>query len=187
MNKYKFYERVKRIEKFAFDRYFTPNVEGLENLPVKPYILDGNHISMLDAALLIAEIPDQINFMAKDELFQNKFLNWLFTNMKAFPVKRDKTDLGAMRHACQVLKDEEVLGIFPEGTRNKGNELLEFKKGTEFIAFRSKALVVPFGISGEYGFKSGITLKIGEAIPYLDLKDDPDILREKVKTLVKGE
>ena len=47
--------------------------------------------------------------------------------------------------------------------------------------------VVPFGISGEYGFKSGITLKIGEAIPYLDLKDDPDILREKVKTLVKGE
>ena len=186
-NKYKFYKRMKTIEKFCIDKLFKINVTGLENIPITPYILAGNHTSMLDIPLLMVSIDDQINFMAKAELFKNPILKWVLINAKAFPVEREKVDIKAMKNACNVIKSGEVLGIFPEGTRNKGHELLEFKKGCGIIAMRTNTVIVPFGISGTYKIGHQINLNIGEPIEALDAKENPNLLRDKVKTLIKQE
>lgn len=185
MNKYVFYERVKRPIKYCFDKYFCPKYIGLENIPEAPYILAGNHTSIFDIPLLVSGIDDQINFMAKDELFKNKLIAWFLTNMKAFSVKRGKCDLTAIRHAIVTLRDGEVLGIFPEGTRNQSSELLEFKSGTETLAKMTRVPVVPFGITGEYKYRSHVCLSIGKPLNYEELSEHPEFLREKVKELIR--
>jgi 1-acyl-sn-glycerol-3-phosphate acyltransferase len=185
INKCVFYERVKKPTKFCFDKLFCPKYVGLNNIPKAPYILAGNHTSMLDIPLLMCGLDDQINFMAKEELFKQKLIARFLEKMNAFPVKRGKMDLAAVRHAALVLKDGGVLGIFPEGTRNKGRELLQFQGGTEAIAKMADVPVVPFGISGEYKLRGNVTLAIGEPLTPEVLKQDPELLRNKVKELIR--
>ncbi len=182
---YVFYERVKRPLKFVFDKFFCPKYIGLENIPEKPYILAGNHTSMLDIPLLICGIDDQIAFMSKEELFRNKIIATLFKKMHAFPVKRGQRDMQAMRQALTVLKDGDVLGIFPEGTRNKTSELLEFQSGTEVLAKAARVPIVPFGIVGDYGYKSRVCLCIGEPLNPIEVNKNPEILKESVKELIR--
>ncbi len=182
---YVFYKRVKRPLKFVFDKLYCPKYIGLENIPEKPYILAGNHTSMLDIPLLISGIDDPINFMAKEELFKNKAFAKILEKMHAFPVKRGQRDMEAMRHALLTLREGGVLGIFPEGTRNKSSELLEFQSGSEVLAKAAKAPIVPFGIVGDYGFRSRVCLCIGEPLDPMEVNKNPEMLRDKVKELIR--
>ena len=68
----KFYNNVRKIISRPFKLYFNPNINGLENIPDKPYILAGNHTSLMDIPFLIVALKDDIHFMAKKELFSNK-------------------------------------------------------------------------------------------------------------------
>ena len=72
MNKYniKFYRSIKKILTMPMKLVFNTKVNGLENLPDKPYILAGNHINMFDPVILITNIDDEIHFMSKNELFK---------------------------------------------------------------------------------------------------------------------
>ena len=181
----RFYSSMKKILEGPIKLMFNPEVNGIENLPKKPYILAGNHKSMLDIPLLISSIPDEIHFMAKKELFSIFFFKNILYKMGAFPVDREKADLNAIKKALKVLKDNEVLGIFPEGTRNKTNEiLLPFKKGVTSIAAKTDSLIVPFGISGEYK-KNKIKLNIGEPINIKEVNESSgEYLEDKVKKLI---
>ena len=152
-NKYniKFYKSIKRVLNVPFKLLYNPVINGLENIPNKPYILAGNHKSMLDIVLLITSIDDEIHFMAKKELFDNFIIRNIFEKMGAFPVDRNDIDISAIKKAFSIIRNGEVLGVFPEGTRNKTDEiLLPFKDGVSRIAVKNKALIVPFGIAGEY-------------------------------------
>lgn len=183
----KFYSSVKKIIGVPIKLVFNPEVIGLENIPDKPYILVGNHKSILDIPLLITYIKDDIHFMAKKELFEIKVIKNIFRRMGAFPIDRTKFDLDALRTSLNILNGGNVLGIFPEGTRNKTeNILLPFKSGAAKIARKTKSLIVPFGICGEYKFRSKICLNIGKSINIsdLDLEDENKYLEDRVKELI---
>lgn len=187
-NKYniKFYKSIKKLLAVSMKLVYNPEIVGISNIPDKPYILAGNHKSLLDIPLLIASIPDEIHFMAKKELFDYILLKDIFMKMGAFPVDRDKVDLKAIKNALNVLKSNEVLGIFPEGTRNKTNNiLLPFKGGVSSIASKTSSLIVPFGIVGEYR-RNQIKLNIGEPINIKNInKEEQTIyLEDKVKELI---
>lgn len=187
-NKYsiKFYNSIKKILKGPMKLVFNAEVNGIENLPDKPYILAGNHKNMFDVVLLITNIPDEIHFMAKKELFDLIILKDIFNKMGAFPVDRDKADIKAIKESLRILKNNEVLGIFPEGTRNKTNEiLLPFKEGVTTIASKTNSLIVPFGIGGEYK-RNKLKLNIGEPINIKDIEKEnqTEYLEEKVKQLI---
>lgn len=188
MDKYsiKFYKSIKKILKSPFKLIFKHKIEGLDNIPNKPYILAGNHKNMLDIVLLITNIPDEIHFMGKKELFKLKILRGIFNKMGAFPVDRENVDIKAIKTSLKLLKDGEVLGIFPEGTRNKtDNIILPFKEGVSTIASKTNCLIVPFGISGE--FKRGkLKLNIGEPIDIrkINKENQTKYLEEKVKELI---
>lgn len=188
MNKYniKFYRSIKKILTMPMKLIFNTKVVGLENLPDKPYILAGNHKNMFDVVILITNIDDEIHFMAKKELFKGRILKNIFSKMGAFPVDRESVDIKAVKESFRLLRSGEVLGIFPEGTRNKtDNILLPFKEGVTSIASKTKVPIVPFGISGEFK-KNKLRLNIGEPIDInkIEKEKQTEYLEEKVKELI---
>lgn len=128
-----------------------------------------NHWSNYDPVLLgLAVTNREIRFMAKKNLWNNKFLGWLITKLNAFPVDREGAgDIASVKKALKVLKDGEVLGIFPEGQRNKTDQLLlPFMEGASLIAHRTKPIVIPVGIKKRYGFLKRPIMEFGEAIDF---------------------
>jgi len=147
--------------------YFKPKVYGKHNRKSKGrVIIMANHISFLDPILLDLYFPRQPIYIAKSELFKNKFFGFILRHLGAFKVNRGGNDIGAVKKALQVLHEEKVLGIFPEGTRNK--ELSAFEPGVVKIALKTNTNIIPAYIGGKYGLFSRIRLAFGEQI---DLKD----------------
>ncbi|MBU4483179.1 MAG: 1-acyl-sn-glycerol-3-phosphate acyltransferase [Actinobacteria bacterium] len=111
-------------------------------------IICSNHISYLDPVVIGAYIPRCVYFMAKKELYNNKFLSSLVTFLNAFPVERKAFNRKAFYISFEILKDENVLGLFPEGTRSTDGVLRGGKKGIGFIAAASNTPILPVAISG---------------------------------------
>ncbi|KLU60535.1 1-acyl-sn-glycerol-3-phosphate acyltransferase [Peptococcaceae bacterium CEB3] len=124
-------------------------IEGLENIPKKgPVILAVNHISNWDPVLVGCGLNRQVSYMAKEELFSVPFLGWAIGKVGAFPVNRAQADTGAIRQALAILKEDRVLGLFPEGTRSKTGDVQKALPGVVLIMDRSKAPVVPVKVRG---------------------------------------
>ena len=145
---------------------FSVKVEGAEHLPLKgPVVLCSNHISWWDPVIVAITIPRPIHFMAKVELFRYPIFGPLLRHIHAFPVERGKPDLSAIRDSIAVLKDGKVLGIFPEGTRQRGKDTLgEMHSGAALVALKTDAPVVPVAIRGPYGFRKTVTIAYGKPL-----------------------
>ena len=121
-------------------------IQGMEHVPrTGSVLIVGNHVGTVEPALTGAFLPRlDVYYMAKSELFRNRFLRWLFAHSHAFPVVRDSADRAALRRALQVLADGHVLLVYPEGTRSWDGHLIgETHGGAGFIARHSGAAVVP--------------------------------------------
>ena len=132
----------------AFGLAMKMEIHGLEHLPIGgPVVIACNHVTNFDVFPMQFSLPRPIFFMAKAELF--KFpLNVALRNLGAFPVYRGEKDAWAMRHASKVLEQGQVLGMFPEGTRNKGSGLRIAKTGTARMALDADCPLVPMVLTG---------------------------------------
>ena len=98
--------------------------------------------------------PRPVAYMAKEELFHPAIAGWIISQLYAFPVKRGAADRGAIKsalgikHGIDILKDNKVLAIFPEGTRSKTGKLGKPQSGVSMLAGMGKAPVVPTAIIG---------------------------------------
>lgn len=168
-----FYKFAKVIVLMIFKLMFKIKVIGKENVPkTGPVIVCSNHISNFDPPVVGITFPRTIHFMAKEELFHNRFLKLLLTKLNAFPVKRGMRDRQALRDGLKVLEDGHTLGLFPEGTRSKDGQLKQGLAGAGFFAMRSNATVIPCAIIGTY--KKFTTLKViyGKPIEFESLKKE---------------
>lgn len=157
------YQAIRLFLLAIFKIFFRIKVNGQENLPDSgPVILLSNHISLLDPPLLAAVSPRPVRFMAKKELFENPILRFILFLADAFPVDRKKNDITAVKKALSVLKKEEVLGLFPEGTRRPEGKLGTPKLGSVMLAIKSGAPIVAVGISNVKA-EGQITINIGES------------------------
>lgn len=128
--------------------YRVENID-IDKVPKKGrLIICSNHISYLDPVIIGAFMPRCLYFMAKKELYSNKFLSSLVTFLNAFPVKRQALDRKAFRTSLEILKNENALGLFPEGTRSTDGILREGKKGIGFISVYTKTSILPVALSG---------------------------------------
>ncbi len=127
-------------------------------------ILAANHTSLWDAPVLVSGVKRSMRTMAKKELFENKLLASLLSMAGAFPVDRQKSDIGAIKTALKTLKDGEVFTIFPSGTRVKSEDDAAAKAGVALIASRSGAPVIPVAIRGGYKPFHRVTVTFGEPI-----------------------
>lgn len=124
---------------------YPTKVIGKKNLPKKKgYVLTCNHYSNMDCIMLDLCLVKKIRFLAKKELFKNKFVSFLLKKFGGFPINREKPELSAFKFALDVLKKDKILGIFPEGTRNKTEEAMkDLKQGAITFASRGNAEIVP--------------------------------------------
>jgi 1-acyl-sn-glycerol-3-phosphate acyltransferase len=121
------------------------SVEGAELVPRKGgLVVASNHFSSLDPPVLGVSVPREVNFMAKKELFENRHTRALMLGLRAFPVDRARSDLGAIKHALKLLRQGVAVGIFAQGTRNVGD--VAALDGAAFLAQRAEVPLLPAAI-----------------------------------------
>ena len=109
----------------------------------RSYIIVGNHKSVLDVVPLAICTHEPVYFMAKKELAEKKIGRWFTKKCECILVSRDGNDARAIMQAMKYLKEGKILGIFPEGTRNKTDELfLPFKSGAAALAIKTRTPVI---------------------------------------------
>lgn len=115
----KLYKVGKAILGPIYKRYYRPTIIGIENIPNEGNaIIAGNHIHLYDQCNVIISTKRPIFYMAKKEYFDDSKTRWFFKGVGCIPVDRSKKDTEAVESAINVLKNKDLLGIFPEGTRN---------------------------------------------------------------------
>lgn len=149
-------------------------ITGLENFPeTGPYIVVGNHVSSLEPILMVIATPHQIEYLGTGDIPIDPRMSFITSLYKFIPVMRGQIDQKGLNNALDVLEQKGVLGIFPEGGIWEKN-LKEPKIGTSWIAYKSKAPIVPIGFIGMNGamqkalsFKRPkISVKIGKLLTY---------------------
>jgi len=134
----------------VFTIFFRIEVTGRENIPRKGgFIFASNHTSHLDPPILaVASCRRRLNFLAKKELFSNRFFAAYIRTLNAFPIKRDTVDTGALKECLRRLRRGQGLVVFPAGTRSQSLSDSQGLPGIGFLAIKSNAFVVPAYISG---------------------------------------
>jgi len=166
-----FYRLVHTVFKPVFGFCYLKKATGLENLPKEgAFVLCANHLSALDPICISARLPGKIDlsFLAKKELFENKFLKLLIDALGAIPVDRGSADIGAIRASMQALKDGKCLLIFPQGTRSRDNTPTPMLTGASMIALRGGVPVIPCYIDGPYKLFRRIDIRFGKPIDFSD-------------------
>ena len=182
--KYILYRVVRTLGYPIFLLLYRPEFEGRNNIPKSgSVILAGNHTNNLDAAIMLAGPKRVVHMLAKKELFKSKISNAFFRSMGCIPVDRKIHDENAKSEAIEVLKNNEVIGIFPEGTVNRTNDIiLPFKYGAVSFAKKTGAYIVPFTITGKYKlFRKSIKITYGK--PY-KVNDDLEIENKKLMNII---
>ncbi len=182
--KYILYRIVRNLGYPIFLLLYRPEFEGRNNIPKSgSVILAGNHTNNLDAAIMLAGPKRVVHMLAKKELFKSKISNAFFRSMGCIPVDRKIHDENAKSEAIEVLKNNEVIGIFPEGTVNRTNDIiLPFKYGAVSFAKKTGAYIIPFTITGKYKlFRRSIKITYGK--PY-KVTDDLEIENKKLMNII---
>jgi len=190
-------------------------VQGDEHIPLEgAAILACNHVSFVDAVLLMAASPRPIVFLMDHRIFKYPVLGWLFRLAKAIPIASQKEDPvayeAAFEQASQVLRDGDLLGIFPEGALTQDGKLQVFKGGIMKIIEQAHAdnidpPVIPMALSNLWGsyfsrielvdgknvamsrpFRRGlfnpVGLQVGPAIAGREVQ--PELLHDRVAALL---
>ena len=165
------------------------HIVGKENIPKdSKYVVTCTHESYNEVILLgLALIPNEIHYMAKKELFSNKWGGKFLSSLNAFPVDRENPGPSTLKRPINLLKEHKTVGIFPTGHRT-AMEGAPLKRGAATIAMLGKAPILPAAYVGPKKIHGLITgqamIKIGEPIDTTDIPKDLK-RNEKVEYLTK--
>lgn len=174
---YLFYKPVFRIKKV--DENKLPD-EG-------SYILCANHLNMLDALSVVCTCKRKVRFICKTSMFKTKSLGWALKLSDTIPLNRDKNDLESIKRTIKALKNGEVVGIFPEGTRKGMEKNQKAKDGAAFFALKTGTKVVPVGIQGTFKPFTKVKLIYGDPLDfseYYGKEKDKEILEKVTNTIM---
>jgi 1-acyl-sn-glycerol-3-phosphate acyltransferase len=188
-------------------------VRGDDHIPVEgPAVLVCNHVSFVDAVLLMAASPRPIYFVMDYRIFEVPVLGWIFRLAKAIPIASQKDDpatyAAAFERAAQVLREGDLLAIFPEGAITRDGELQPFKGGVMKVLERAAAdgvqpPVVPMALTNLWGsffsrveeggamkkpFRRGVFNRVGLNVgaPVSAAQAEPQLLQQRVGVLLSG-
>ena len=170
-----FYQNIYNLLARPLRALFRVQVTGVGNLPQdKGGILCANHTSMLDVLIISAGLNRQVRYMAKKELFKVPVLGSLITALGAYPLDRGGADVASIRQTIRLLEEGQLIGIFPQGTRQPGVDpkTTPVKHGVGMIAYHAKCDVVPVYIQTKKNkarFFHKTHLLVGVPIPFADL------------------
>lgn len=149
---------------------FSIHIEGRENIPTKePFVIVSNHQSNWDIILLATTMNKrQMFFMGKRELIDTPVLGKALTALGVYPVNRGKGDTSAIDNSVDILKQQKVVAMFPEGTRSKDGVIRPAQSGVALIVHKAKSDVLPVSIyfKDKLRFRRKIIIRVGELIKY---------------------
>lgn len=149
-------------------------------------IICANHLNMLDALAVVCTNKRKVRFICKDTIFKNLIVRSALKTADTIPVNRDKNDIESMKRTIKGLKNGDLLGIFPEGTRKGMEKNMKVKNGAAFFALKSKVKVIPLGIQGSFKPFTKVKLVYGEPLDfseYYGKEKDKDTL-DKVSNII---
>jgi 1-acyl-sn-glycerol-3-phosphate acyltransferase len=176
------YALVRSLVVVFFRLYFRLRVSGAEHVPKEgAAILTANHKSFMDSFALGVCTRRHLRFMAKTELIEARY-GRLLVRLGAFPVRRGEADADALETAREVLRQDGLLALFPEGTRVRDpDELGDPKRGAGRLALESGAPLVPAAITGtEDLFVGGfpkpkrVQVAFADPIPVDEIESSPE-------------
>lgn len=181
-----FYNFARKICVIFLRMWFKLHIKGIKNIPPcgEGIILISNHQSNLDPVLLGLYVKNRkLFFMAKQELFKVPILSSIIKKLGAFPVKRGKKDLEAIKKAEEIVNSGKILAMFPEGGRSKTGKLLRPKVGATKIAISTGKKILPCAIcySGKR-FRSNIYIEYGKPISVLEIMSSLNIKRDELNS-----
>jgi len=140
---------------------FRMKIKGREHFPLSgPVLLASNHRSNLDPFFLGVASPRQIHFMAKAELWKIGLLGRAIEALGAFPVNRGEADRSAVRRALELLDAGAVVGLFPEGHRQRDGGLGTINPGVSLFALREGVTTIPVVIQGSERIMRGKRVRL---------------------------
>ncbi len=155
-----------------FRLFFRIDRSELAKVPqTGPLLMMVNHTSNLEGPMLYAFLhPRPLHALAKQELWDHKFMAYLMNMWKSIPVDRQNMGRSTMDACFKVLDDQHILAIAPEGTRSKDGKLQQGKGGVAFIAHKKDIPMIPVAVMGFTSFsrnikrlrRTVITIKVGE-------------------------
>lgn len=152
------------------------------------FILVCNHLSNWDVFLLVVNLPYKIRFIAKKELAKSKFMKWFLKRSGVITVDRENPSIESMKEMLRAVKNNEILGVFPEGSRNKTNEpLLEFKSGFVKISEKTDTPLLILTINKKPKIFHLTTINVLELYNCEKDKDNISIIREQMIDSIQGE
>jgi cytidylate kinase len=137
---------------------YRMRVRGAEHFPLTgPVLVVCNHRAMTDPFFLGINVPRQIHYMAKYELWKFKPLGWAMEGYGTFPVVRGEPDRSAVKRAVDILAEGGVLGLFPEGGVRSGSQLAPIRSGVSLFSMREGVVTVPAALRGtDRAFRHGV-------------------------------
>ncbi len=174
-----------------FKFLFRGELQGANNIPDKnSFIIVSNHGSLLDPPFLGHALGRKVSFMAKQELFKIPLLSLIIKACGAYPVKRGLFDKNSIVLASKKLSNNEIIGIFIDGTRQKDGFVNKPKNGAALIASKTKKLLLPVAIINSHRlvrykfflpFFNKVIIRIGKPINYPLSASKIDITKTTIK------
>ncbi len=148
------YSITKRIF-YILTRLWTKKIKGLKNIPKdRNYVIAANHASYVDhlmlSSILAVHLNKKIHYLAKKEHFQTFFQKVWHRYAGAIPIDRQSGGKKALKTAIKYLKNNKVIGVYPEGTRTLTGKLQRAKTGIARLALTAKVPVLPIGLIGTF-------------------------------------
>lgn len=143
------------IALFIMKLFYKIDVKGIDNVPIEgPALLVSNHVSWVDALLLVATSQRRIRFMMERSIYDVKWLNPLFKLMGVIPIAFSdppKKIVESLKNARKALDEGYMVCIFAEGRITRSGHISEFRKGFEKIIKGTSYPIIPIYIGGAWG------------------------------------
>ena len=161
--------------------------------PEQPAIIACNHLNGIDPFFVQAACPRLITWMMAQEYYALPGVKWFCGKIHAIPVERSGKDLAATRAALRALKDGRVLGVFPEGKVETGEDLLPFQVGIALLAIKSGAPVVPAYLDGSqrgmemlpaFLYPNNASLRFGKPMRFGEKERSMEAVTQKIQQAV---
>jgi len=144
------YRAMKRILAPVADLYFSLHGTGHERLPEGPFIVAGNHSSLLDWVFVARFVDRPIRFVLSREFYDQPGLTAVYRRLGVIPIRDGAIELSAVRQLLATLERGDIVGVFPEGAITRDGALLPAQPGVVAIAARAGVPIVPVGVHGAF-------------------------------------
>lgn len=144
------YWTLKRVLTPLADAYFSLQATGYGELPAGPFIVAGNHSSLLDWVFVARFVDRPIRFVLTREFYDQPGFTALYRRLGVIPIRDGSIELSAVRQLLGTLERGEIVGVFPEGRITRDGALLPAQPGVISIAARAGVPIVPVGVRGAF-------------------------------------